>query len=474
MIIYKSIFNTFLKYLPSRFLVVFNSLIIVPILVHMLNAQEVSAFQLSIGILNIICTCSTDWIAKLFLRFYEKYKLENNLDKLFSNTIFIFAFVYSSIIVSYFLSANLLSEKLLISKGILLITVLLVIPAGFRQFLYQMLRVLNKPYLYSISIAVYQLSMLTFFLFLTNYLSNIYAVLLSMAIAIIIIDVYILNKINLQFKINNTPNTEIICELLKYALPLVVTNSIVWAILNLNKFIAQWNGLFDLTAVIAVSYLLVSSVLTPLLSLFMFALFPALIKKFERKSNVKRFLTSSIKMYSVMFFPIVSLFCYFSKEITQIAFNTKYQQAHITIAFFAVGLFFHEMMKLFNIKYHLRNKTYLEMLINLMTGFICILLSYFMILNYGALGAGLSMLISILCLMIFNALIRIDGGNYVQYPNIIKSLTLVIIIGIISYIICNLAFMNTDLQLLYIFKMSVFLFIYYGLILLLNKKILGK
>ena len=59
-----TIITTFLSYLPSRLLVVLNSLVIVPIFAHLMTTNEVGIFQLTIGILNLVCTCSTDWIAK--------------------------------------------------------------------------------------------------------------------------------------------------------------------------------------------------------------------------------------------------------------------------------------------------------------------------------------------------------------------------------------------------------------------------
>ena len=82
---YKIVLASFLSYLPSRILVILNSLIIVPILAYFLTSSEMSIFQISIGILNFVCTCSTDWIAKSVLRFYRRYHNENRLNEFYSN-----------------------------------------------------------------------------------------------------------------------------------------------------------------------------------------------------------------------------------------------------------------------------------------------------------------------------------------------------------------------------------------------------
>ena len=92
--IYWLIMKYFLSYVPSRFLVVLNAFIIVPVFAQMLSAGEMGIFQLTIGLLNLVCTCSTDWIAKSVLRFYQRYSGEDRLDDFLSNAVIIFISVY--------------------------------------------------------------------------------------------------------------------------------------------------------------------------------------------------------------------------------------------------------------------------------------------------------------------------------------------------------------------------------------------
>ena len=462
-----------MKYLPSRLLVVLNAVIIVPVLAHMMSIQEIGIFQLAIGILNLVCTCSTDWIAKSVLRFYEHYRIKDRLDEFFSNTILITLIVYALIFVIYLCFSDIASSKLLIPKNVLLVTVLLVIPAGFRQFLYQMLRVFNRPFLYSFSIVFYQISMLVLFLFFVGFVQNVLAALFAMALSMIILDIYLLREINLKIKIGFKFSKEIMFESLKYALPQIITNTSVWAILNLNKFIAQWLGFYDLTAVIGVSYMLVSSVLSPVFSVFIFALFPSFIRRYENNSDIKEFLTGAIRMYSMIFLPVATLFCYFSKEIADIVFTSKYPDAFITVAFFALGIFFHEMMKLFNMKYHLVNKTYVEMAISVFAGLLCILFTLYMIPPFGALGAGITLLASILLLIALNSVIRFRGINHVRYSSVFYTLALSALIGLGAYLFCRLLFIPVSSAFFSLIKMAIYLFIYYSLSIFFAKKLLG-
>ena len=182
-----------------------------------------------------------------------------------------------------------------------------------------------------------------------------------MLTAVCLIDFYIINVIRLKIDFKPKPDKAILFETLKYALPLIVTNTSIWAVLNINKFVFQYNEMFHDTAVAGVSWLFTTSILTPLFSTFLFAIFPAIIKKFEGQNRIKPLVTNTIQLYCALFIPVVVFFCGFSKDIANFAFSGKYNDACILISFFAVSLFFHELMKLFNVKYHLKNKTYIEM-----------------------------------------------------------------------------------------------------------------
>ncbi len=457
------IFSSFISYLPSRFLVVLNAVVIIPVLAHLMSVNEMGIFQLCIGILNLVCTCSSDWIAKSALRFYEKYKVIGHLDEFFSNTILISLFVYALILVLYFGFGHFICNKLFIPHKVLLLTLILVIPVGIRQFLYQMLRVFDRPFLYMFSIVIYQISLIALFLLYSNVIPNIYAIVLAMLTAVCLIDFYIINVIRLKIDFKPKPDKAILFETLKYALPLIITNTSIWAVLNINKFVFQYNEMFHDTAVAGVSWLFTTSVLTPLFSTFLFAIFPAIIKKFEEQNRIKPLVTNTIQLYCALFIPVVVFFCGFSKDIANFAFSGKYNDACILISFFAVSLFFHELMKLFNVKYHLKNKTYIEMALSCLTGLLCLNLNFFLIPEFGLLGAGVSMLFSVLILFFANLIIQFM--DYVSYLRIAKTALFSLILSLAVYL-CVQIFQD------FVFvKMLLFVFFTYFISALAAKKI---
>lgn len=469
---FNTILTSFLSYLPSRLLVVLNSLIIVPILAHMMSEHELGIFQLAIGVLNLVCTCSTDWIGKSALRFYEKYRAADKLDEFFSNIIWLNLFVYAVIFVCFFVFGDFVEEKFFISKAVLLVTLFLVIPTGIRQFLYQMLRVLERPFLYSFCIIIYQMSLLALFLVLTGFLPNVFAALFAMGAAMLIIDVFMMRQIGLKINALEKVNFVMLVESLKYALPQIITNTCIWAVLNINKYVFQYNHYFSDTAAAGVAYLFATSILTPLLSTFSFAVFPFIVKKYETKNRVKPYMTNAIQLYCIVFTPIIAAFCYYPKVIADFAFAGKYQEAFSLMAFAAVTLFIHELMKLFNIKYHLKNKTYIEMAVSILAGLICLNLNFILIAKFHLTGAGLAMLISMLILFTLNLTVQFKNFIFLNYITAAKTLITAFVISFAAYLITQLICWKQDY--IGIVKLLLFGFLSYLISVFVFRKVFAK
>lgn len=466
---YFIIWDIFLKYLPSRFFIILNSLIIIPFFANVLSSGEMGLFQLSIGILNLVCTCSTDWISKATLRFWVKYKRKDELENFFSNIFLITIVAYCIIFIIYFCFSDLICAKFFIEKNVLLLTLFLVIPCGIRQFLYQMLRIFNKPFLYTFSIVIYQLSLLSLFLVFSNFWGHLFALLIAMSVSVFAIDLYILKQIDLNIKLNLNFNSRILKESLKYSLPLIVTNVSLWSVFHLNKFIFQYNHYFIDTAVAGIAWFFTTSVLAAMFSTFLFSVFPTIIKQFEKKRKIKEFVTNTIQLYFAIFIPFVGVFCFFSKEISDTFLSVKYSQAYLLLPFFAISIFGHELLKLINIKYHLRNKTYVEMLLSLAVALISMGLSVILIPKYHVLAVGFVMLFSIFLLIVVNSLIKFKSIDYIMPKNVFKTSAIVVFVAVLSFAAVYFLFQamsNTmgTTQNLSIIKIIMFFGLYYLII----------
>ena len=90
-------------------------------------------------------------------------------------------------------------------------------------------------------------------------------------------------------------------------------------------------------------------------------------------------------------------------------------------------------MKILNIKYHLKNKTYIEMLISVFAGIICVYLNFILIPEYNLLGAGIAMISSISLMIMLHSLIRFKSLNYIFPKKIFKTVIYTVLTGNIIY-----------------------------------------
>ena len=449
-------------YLLSRILIIINSLIIIPFFAHIMSSNQMSVYQIAVETLNLICTCSFDWVSKAALRFYQKFKIKNKLNEFLSTLIFIGVLVYLIIIILAFVFKNKYCTMFSVPPSIFYITLFLLIPCGIRQFLYQILRVLNRHKLYNFSILFYQFALLFLFLTLIHFTDKLTSVLTAMCAGMLIIDVYILKQIDLNYKLSFVPDNSVVREVLKYSLPTIATNIALWGVLNINKFVFQNHDMFLQTAVAGLSWMLGNSIIKPFLTLFLFAVFPLIINRYELNKDIKPFFTNTIQLYCALFIPALSALCYYSNILVKLFLPKSYSQAGLIFPFFIVSIFLHEFMKLINVKYHLKNKTYIEMCITLFIGLISIYLNIKLIPHFGLICAGAIMLFSVIGLITLNILVNFKSLNYIDLKKVLKTLLSLILIGVLSFVIVNILTIKFN-NVFEIIKIFLYIIICYGI-----------
>lgn len=451
---YSLILKDIVSYLPSRVLITLNSIIIIPIFAHTLNTKQMSIYLITIQILNFILTCTFDWITKAVLRFHEKYRYKGQLNSLFSGIFWISTVTYILTFLSYFLFKDIVSNKFAIDNLTFLLTILLVIPCSIRQFLYQILRIKNLAKLYTLSIVLYQLGFIALFLVIFHLIPNATAILTAMSIAMFLIDMYIIRVIKLNYEINLTVDKSIIAEVLKYAIPLVITNSCYWYILNAAKLIFQNGEEYLNTAIVGTAWMLANSI-TPFMTVFIFTTFPTIVKQFELKlPNTKQYYTNMLQLYCFILIPLISTFYFFPKELTAIILPKDYSPVAYILPFFAIAVFLHELMKLINIKYHLKIKTHIEMIIAGAIALSAYFLNLTFIHKFAILGAGIALFLTEIALILVNIFVGNKNSNYVNYKKLSKTFLSVNVIGGICFLILHNATCGNALKLALYIVMS--------------------
>lgn len=474
---YLKIFKNTLSYVPSKILVMLSSLIIVPLFSHVLEAKEMSMYFIAIQFLNILCTCSSDWITKSVLRYHERYNMKDMLEEFYSSIFGLTLIAHFIVISLYFLFKDAIQLHFGIDTATFVLVVTLVIPCGIRQLLYQYLRVKNNSFLYTLSIFLYQLIFILLFLLLVKNVQDATSILVAMNIAIFVIDIYILKKIdfNLSFKISLKKHIWV--ETIRYALPLVLTNISYWLVLHFSKLYFQNSSMFLYTSIMGFSLILVYNIIQPVGSVFMFAGFPELVSKYEHKQRILPYWTKLLQLYVLCILPLTITFCFYFNEITKLFFPKEYFVGAIVLPFFALAVFSHELLKLVNSKYHLQNKTYIEMLVSILVVPLVLVLNILFINKFSLAGAAIALALSELLLLLFNISVRFKNFEYLNYFKIIKTAFLIVSLGAVIYLGLNHLYNIINLShigemFLSLFKLGLYLSIYYVICFIFKNKIL--
>lgn len=469
---YTAILKKLVQYLPSRIVIILNSFFIIPIFAYFLTSKEMSIYLIALQILNFICTCTYDWIGKAVLRFHDKYLLENRIQEFFSTTFWISVITYIPVLLGFFVFKQQLTDNFSITGMGLILTVILVIPCGIRQFLYQLLRLKNRYNLYTVSIIIYQILLLAIFLVLFKSYAEAIAVIAAMIIAICVIDVYIIRSINLKFPILWVFDKKIAANIFKYSLPMVMTNWCYWGILHIPGFLFQSMEQYWNTAIFCLGRTLAMNIIQPLAALFIFVSFPVIMRLFERKLDVKPYVTNLIRIYLFILIPIVCGMCFYSREIVRLMLDSKYQTVAVILPIWIVSSFLHELLKLINLKYHIKITTYIEFLPSFLVTVAAVYAYYWAAQSSSVVTVVLISMAAELLLLLINSLINFKNFSYLNNSELVKTLIPMLGISVLSYFAINFIFVDLS-PYAAIIKIVMFLFSSYVISYLYRDRILN-
>lgn len=469
---YISILKNLARYLPSRIVIILNSFFIIPVFAHFLSAKQVSIYLVCLHILNFICTCSYDWVSKAVLRFHDKYLLENRIQEFFSTTFWISVFMYIVILLSFFLGRDYIISHFSIYNYTLSLVIFLVIPCGLRQVLYSLLRIKNYYKLYTFSIIIYQVLLVAIFLMLVNNLPYASSIILSMIAAISIIDVYITCQLNLQYRITSVFDCRIACLILKYSIPLVIANACYWSIFHVPMLLFQNFEQYLNTAVIGIAKTFSSNIISPIANLFIFVSFPVIMSAFEQNKDVKPYITNLVRIYLFILIPIVSCTCFFSKDLLSFILPAKYEMVSKILPIMVFSVFSHELMKIINLKYHVRVTTYIELIPGILVTILAIA-GYFWGVNQNSSLMFLTciMVVSDIFLLLINLFIKFQNFNFIKSRELMKTIIPLLFISGITFGIVNLIQIR-QLPIIVIFKIILFLVLSYTFGYIMRRRIL--
>lgn len=438
---YGQISKNILSYIPSKLLVVINVLFIIPLLSHLYSEKEMSFYFVAIYLLNVMCTCTSDWITKTVTRFHEKYNLNQSLDDFYSSIFWLILLANILISIIFVASFGVLATHFGVSNSLLLQTLCLSLPCGIRQFLFQFLRVTNRSFIYTSAIFLYQVFFIALIVILHKFSCEATYIILAMNIAIMLVDIFIVRMTKMDYKIKFVFDKDIIFNIFQYGSPLIVTNICYWLTLHFSKLYFQEHGLFLCTAILGVCMLLVNNIIQSVASSFIFATFPVIVEQYEHKKDVKKYWTMTLQLYLFFMLPVVMTFCFMSNEITRVFLPEKYLIGAVTLPLFALSGFLHEFLKLVTVKYHLTNVTYTESFISVLIVSCSIILNLFLINSYELLGAAVALFITELLFLVVNVTVKVNRFEDFSILSTLRTLLFLITVGLFSYL-CVVCIVN--------------------------------
>ncbi len=475
---YNQISKNILSYVPSKLLVVVNVLFIIPLLSYLFSEKEMSFYFIAIYLVNIMCTCTSDWITKTIIRFHEKFNLNNKLDDFYSSIFWLILFANIIISILFVMFFGVFSKHFGVSTSLLIQTLCVLLPCGIRQFLFQFLRVTNRSFLYTSAIFLYQVFfIILILLFYKLHNTDATFIILAMNIAIMLVDIYMVKRTKLDFKIKFKFDKEILFEIVKYGSPLIITNVCYWLTLHFSKLYFQEQGLFLCTSILGICMLLVNNIIQSVASSFIFAAFPVIVERYEHNKDVKKYWTMTLQLYLFFMLPVVMTFCFLAKEITHIFLPEKYFIGAVTLPLFAISGFAHEFLKLITVKYHLKNVTHTESLISFLLVLFSIFLNIFLINAFELLGAAVALLITEILFLLVNVLVKVKSFEDFAIFSTLKTLCLMVSVGALSYliVICIASLLQNFIAsalVINIIKILSYITIFYSSCYILRNKIL--
>lgn len=192
------------------------------------------------------------------------------------------------------------------------------------------------------------------------------------------------------------------------------------------------------------------SILTLLVASFSMALAPIVIENYKLEST-KIKLQKMLQNYFTIGGILIFVLALFSQETILVFTNANYYEAHKIMPLLYLIAFINGI-SMFSLGIFLSNKTYIQSIINTLAAILNVILSLWLVPIYGILGAAIATLIAISLNVIFLFFFSTKFYKFSSFSKITLYLsTLTIVIGFVSWIAC----LKIDFYLLLVFKILI-------------------
>lgn len=412
-----AIFKDIAKYSPSKIIGTLGNALIIPVYTHLLPPEQYGLYSLSIALLSFLCILFSDWVGLSGLRFFRFHQLADDLPKYLSVLVSVLVFnVCVMFTIAFIFRANFY-DFFHIPPKIFLCILLLIIPVAIRALLFQLLRAQLKSISFTFSTILNQVLTILLSVFIIKFFHlGALSLLLGMGISITLIDLLLIYQSGI-LKYFRVPKLQwaVLIPIFTYGIPIAATSLSTWVINQSNKFVMNSMSGFSKVGLVGVAYGLTLPLLMTIFTIITVAAIPRIINMYEDNVDVRPMMTRFTGYFLVVSLPVITVLSMFAPEYVQIFANYKFHEAFRLIPYFAFGTFFMALADYTTLPYHLANKTYIDFILKLISGIVCIVLNVVLIPKMGLEGVGIATLAANFVYFFLSAVIRIPNLE-LQYP----------------------------------------------------------
>ena len=353
----KSFLKVFRRYFLGSIIPIAIGIIKTPIFTRHFNQGEFGYLGITTITFSYLSMILFSWIGTCIWRYYPKYKLNKQLNELYSNLLFLFiiSFLILLIFVSIWYS---LETEILIKKLILY------------SFIHMFFSLLYSYYMIFVSIqgravfyTIFQsiraiLSFVTLLLLVFIFKVDIAALILSLVIIDFIAVLYLLIfnplKIVINFKLTNKKYLK---ELLIYGSTGLLINVCFLTISSSDRYIISWLGSINDVGVYDQVYKISQLSIAAIVTIFFNTINPSLLHELEKDfENSKYLMRSYLKVFFIYGFPAIVYLSFFAKEISDVLLGNEFRIGYNIIPFVFFAAFLHGAINFFELRLKFKDK----------------------------------------------------------------------------------------------------------------------
>ena len=324
------------------------------------------------------------WIGSCIWRYYNKYKINNNLKTLYTNLIFLYIIAFFLLFIAsilWYLSAD---YKLV--KQLIFFSFFQLILNQLFLFYMVVIRLKGKAVFYTLFQSIRALlslivALILVFIYQVNISALISSLVLIDAMVIIFLTIFNPAEINFNFKLINKEN---LIELVSYGSAGLIINIGFLVIASSDRYIIAWLSSLESVGIYDQVYKISQLSLVALVTIYFNTINPSLLKVLESNyENSVQHIKKHIAVFIVYGLPIVTYLSLFSKDIAYIFLGPEFRPGYSMMPFIFLAAYLHGISNFFELRLKFSNKLKRLGLTVVIMAALNVFLNYFFVASYG-------------------------------------------------------------------------------------------